>query len=415
MASYKENNRLIAAVLRGGGNGYDAVRSLDSHGIETYLLLPKKLQDGKYPGATVLQCPSHDTPEGADELVKFLNTKVAPGCNVVLLPSSDDCALFLARMRSKLDSRFLYLIPDSSLVEALDNKMLFYELCRNHELPYPGTWIIRNESEMGSMLEQVSLPSIVKPLRSRDWNEFIGYKVTIAKSLEELQSVVCDALSYGCGIVIQDMIPGGAETDFIVGGLYDENSDPVKLYIGQKLLQNPLDVGIGCYVNLSWNHDVINLVNTFVKRTGYCGLLDVDIKYDPRDNTYKIIEVNPRNGLCHRISCDGNWDILSFYINWISDIKDITKDYKPHEDGRKWIYPHEHLCSRIEERGLFKGVGTWFKDMRQAELRCAWDTRDIYRCWRYFRVVLGHVRRLGIRTLFYGKKKNNNQLVEHDN
>jgi len=396
-------DRLIAAVFRGGGIGYDTVRSLQGHNIETYLLTSKKLKDGKYPGATILMCPSHATPEGADELITFLNTNLAPGREVVLIPTSDDSALFLAQKRSELDKRFLYLTPDASVVEAMDNKMLFYELCRKHGLPYPETWIVRDKSELDSVLDKVSVPSVLKPLRSRDWNEFIGYKVAIARSLEELRSVALNALSYGCEVIIQDMIPGGSKTDLIVGGLYDESSRPVKLYVGQKLLQHPLYAGVGCYVRLSWERNAVNLANNFVKCTGYRGLVDIDIKCDPRDKTYKIIEVNPRNGLCHRISQDGRWDLLSFYVNWINGIKDVAKDYKAHEDGRKWIYPHEHLCGRIEASGLVKGTGLWFRDMHKTKLKCAWDIRDLYRDWRYIRVVLGDVRRLDLRTLIFGK------------
>ena len=407
-----EDKQLIAAVFAGGGNGYDTVRLLGEHNIKTYLLTPKRLKDGKYPHAELLRCPS---PNAAGELAAFINTNIAPGRNVVLIPSSDEFALFLARERNRLDKRFLYLMPDSSLIEALDNKMLFYQLCRKHKIPCPKTLIVRNKSELESVLDQVSFPSVVKPFRSRDWKESIGYKVTVAKTLEELQSVVLKALSYGCEMIIQEMIHGGAETDFMVGGLYDHNSEPVKLCVGRKVLQHPLDVGSGCYVNLSWNQDAVNLANNFVKRTGYRGLIDIDIKIDHRDKTYKIIEVNSRNGLWHQISNDGRWDMSSFYVHWISGMKDAVGEFEAHVDGRRWIYPHHHLCSRIEEKGLIKGTGLWFRDMRQTELRCAWDTHDIYRCWRYFRVVVGHIRSLGIRTLFYGKKKDDYQSIEQDN
>ena len=396
-------DKLIAAVFRGGGIGYDTVRSLQNHNIETYLLTAKNLKDGKYPGAKMLLCPSHLTPEGAEELVSFINTNIAPGRKVVLIPTSDDSALFLAQKRSQLDGRFLYLTPDASLVEAMDNKMLFYELCRKRGLSYPETWIVRNESELDSVMDKVTIPSIVKPFRSREWTESIGYKVGIVKSLKELRSVALNTLSYGCEVIIQDMIPGGPENIVFMGGLYDQKSNPVKLYVGRKYLQFPLNVGTTCFAALSWNQDVVDLSNAFIKAIGYTGLIDIEFIYDRLDKTYKVIEVNPRNGLWHRISDDGHWDITSFYVNWINGIKDAAKDYKAHEDGRKWIYPHEHLCSRIEANGLVKGTGLWFVDMCKTKLRCAWDVGDLHRDWRYARIVLGYIRRLGLRTLVFGK------------
>jgi D-aspartate ligase len=397
-----EYKQLIAAVFAGGGNGYDIVDLLHKHNIKSYLLNPDKLKDGKYSHTELLICPFTSQ---TTELVAFINKTIKPGENVILIPSSSEFSLFLASNRNNLDKRFIYLQPEASLIETLDNKMLFYELCKKHNISCPKTFVVRNIGDFESIMNEITLPSIIKPFRSRKWPDSVGYKVIIARTMEKIRETVLGALSYSCEVIIQDMIPGGAKTDLIVGGLYDENSKPVKLYVGQKLLQHPLDIGIGCYVNLSWNQDAVNLANNFAKRTGYRGLVDIDIKYDPRDDSYKIIEVNPRNGLSHKISYDGHWDLLSFYVNWISGNKDIVKNFKCHEDGRKWIYPHEHLCSRIEESGLLKGVRLWFGDMRQARIRCAWNTHDIYRCYRYFRVVTGHVRRLSVRTWLYGRNK----------
>jgi predicted ATP-grasp superfamily ATP-dependent carboligase len=397
---HDKKSRLTAAILAGGANGYDTASLLTNYDIKTYLLTPHKLRDGKYPRTKILLCPS---PNERDELVRFINENVAPGHSVVLLPSSDEFALFLARHRTQIDKRFLYLQPDASLIEALDNKMLFYELCRKHGIPCPKSLIVKDKSEVESLPAEVLLPSVVKAFRSRDWPKSVGYKIQIVNTAEELRKVVMDVLPHGCQVVVQDLIPGGAETDWIVGGLYDQDSNPVKLYVGQKLLQHPLDVGPGCYVGLMWNQDAVDLANAFAKRTKYCGLIDLDMKFDWRDGKYKILEVNPRNGLCHRISHDGSWDILSFYVHWISGAKDSLGDYAVHKDGRKWIYPHEHLCSRIEQNGIYKGVILWCEDMRQTKLRCAWDMRDLYRDWRYGRILLGHVRRLGLRTLVFGR------------
>jgi D-aspartate ligase len=394
-----KSSRLVVAVMGGGANGYDAAVSLRAHNIETFVLTSRALTDGKYPGS-VLRCPG---PEESGALATFLNGTVAPGNQVVLLPTSEAFALFLARNRGRLEERFLYLIADASLIEATDNKMLFHELCAKNGIPCPKTQVVRNQRELESSLGEVSFPVVVKPFRSRDWPASVGYKVTVVNEIEALRAVVLEAMSHACEVIVQDMIPGGAQTDVVAGGLYDRNGMPLKLYVAQKILQNPLDVGAGCYAKLMWNPQVADLCNRFAERTGYRGLVDMDIKYDPRDQTYKMIEVNPRQGMCHRISSDGRWDLLSFYVHWLSGQEVAAGDYQVHEDGRTWIYPHAHLCSRIEERGLLRGTLQWLREMRHTPLRCAWALRDLRRCWRYFRVVVGHVRSLSLGTLLFGR------------
>ena len=398
------SKKLNAAVLGSGPLAYDMIRLLNRRSIKTYLLTYKqKLNCNLYPDTEILKCPSPLNIELFKDIAIFFNENLAVGKNVVLIPATDEFALFLAQKRDQLDKRFQYVQPNSALTEAIDNKMLFDELCRQNKIPCPKTVVVRNNSEFESALQDISFPCIVKPLRTRDWPKFAGFKVRIIKEKEELKSFINELLLHGCEILIQDMIPGGPETVFFIGGLYDENSNPIKLYVGQKILQYPLGYGTLCYGHLKWNDDIVSLANSFIKSIGYSGLIDIEFKYDQRDRTFKMIEINPRNGLFHSISDDGSWDISSFYVNWISEAQDIMDNYEAHQEGRKWIYPHVHLYSRIEERGFFKGIKQWHQDMHLTGLKCEWDTWNIHLCYRHFRVVLGHIRRLGLKILISGK------------
>ena len=390
----------VAVVLGRGANAHDTARLLSSHSIRTFLLSPVPLKDGKHTGAEFLRCPD---PSDVDALSTFLNERVAPDRQVVLLAATDAFATFLAYSRDLLDTRFSFLHPAPALTKALDNKFLFYRLCQEHNIPCPLSFAVQNERDYALVRKSVRFPCVVKPPYSGDWSEDIGYKVQVVFSQQELDTLVETVLSHDRALSIQDMIPGTTESIFFVGGLYDERSEPVKLYVGQKLLQHPLDVGSTCYARLRWNPEVVNLANAFAKRTGYSGLVDIEFKYDRRDGLYKIIEVNPRNGLWHKISSDGRWDISTFYYLWLCGVSDRAITYQAHTDGRTWTYPHRHLCSRIEETGLWRGSLTWLREMPGASVRCAHNGWDLYRYYRGSRIVLGHLRTLGIRVCFRGR------------
>jgi predicted ATP-grasp superfamily ATP-dependent carboligase len=222
-------------------------------------------------------------------------------------------------------------------------------------------------------------------------------------SLPELRAFTKRVWAAGATLLVQDDIPGGPERIYFVGGMYDERSRPHQLYIGQKLLQYPTYVGSTSAARLVWEPGVLEACNRFAEGAGLIGLVDIEFKYDSRDGKFKLIEVNPRNGLWHRISDDGSCNCTAYYHFYLSGNLHRVGAYQAHLNDRLWMYPSRYLCAAVETWGIVRGSRAFVRQLAKTRIRCGSSASDLRRTISNVRVVVGHVRRLSPRTLLFGK------------
>jgi D-aspartate ligase len=146
-------------------------------------------------------------------------------------------------------------------------------------------------------------PFVAKPSNGVAYWEHpfpIQNKVFIAKNRDELEDFLdrVYASGYPDTMIVQDFVPGD-DTSMRVMTCYSDRNASVKLMcLGHVLLEEHSPHGIG-------NHAVIlNEVNRalseqlrrFLEAIGYVGFSNFDIKFDPRDGTFKVFEINVRQG-----------------------------------------------------------------------------------------------------------------------
>ena len=90
---------------------------------------------------------------GFDEDPVFTETLLAlakstynnPDMHYLLIPCGDGYAELLAKNKEKLSPYYTFIANNYDLFERLVNKVSFYEVCEEYQLPYPATVIIRKE------------------------------------------------------------------------------------------------------------------------------------------------------------------------------------------------------------------------------------------------------------------------------
>ena len=99
-----------------------------------------------------------------------------------------------------------------------------------------------------------------------------------------------------------------------------------------------------------------------MKSVGYKGILDIGYRLDPRDNKYKVLDINPRVGQAFRIFvAENNMDVIrSLYL-------DLTEQSQPEIkpiEGRRWIIEDYDLISTFNyfsEKSLT--LKQWFSSL----------------------------------------------------
>lgn len=215
----------------------------------------------------------------------------------------------------------MYVVPYSDK-EVLDNIVLketFYSLCSKYNLDYAKTLVYKKEMNLDFTLD-FDFPVVLKPSDSVSYNKnsFQGqHKVYFIDNMQDLKDTLKTIYGHGYedNMIIQERIPGDDSAMYDLQ-VYVGSDHKVKLMnFGNVLLEEhtPKGIGSNAATLVDYNEELMKKIQIFLEDIGYEGLADCDLKYDHRDGTYKMFEINIRQGRSHyRVT--GGGDNLAKYI-----------------------------------------------------------------------------------------------------
>jgi D-aspartate ligase len=224
---------------------------------------------------------------------------------LLLVPCGDRYAELVSRFQDRLQDAFVVAAPDHDLLLRLTNKASFYALCSTHGIDHPRTKVITAEdARRPEALEApFGLPAVLKASDSVAYLDarFPGRKKAfVIGSVDELRRVV--AAIYGAGyrdtLVVQEYIPG-PDSQMRVLNTYSDGAARVRMMcLGVPLLEDHAPEHVGNYtaIRSSSDPELYARVQAFLEAIGYVGFANFDMKVDPRDGSYKLFELNPRQG-----------------------------------------------------------------------------------------------------------------------
>lgn len=224
---------------------------------------------------------------------------------VILIGCGDGYAELIAKHKAELEDVFICPYIDYDLLKKLNDKENFYKLCDKYDLPYPKTKIISKAMyTSGEPIDQpFGYPVALKPANSVEWLDihFEGRKKAfIIKSEAEFKDVVAKSYDngYTSDFILQDFIPGDDSNMRTLNVYVDKNHKVKLMCLGHPLLEDPAPAAIGNYVAIipDYNEEIYTKVKTFLEEINFHGYANFDIKFDKRDNSYKLFEINVRTG-----------------------------------------------------------------------------------------------------------------------
>ncbi|MBP1971064.1 D-aspartate ligase [Virgibacillus natechei] len=222
--------------------------------------------------------------------------------NLVLVGTNDVYVRLIIENEAALKPYYMFNYINESLMNKLQNKSNFYKVCEEHGIDTPTTYFY-DCSKSEPFNEEMMYPVIIKPSNGIAYYDhpFEGQKkVYRVDSKEEVQQVIdrIIASGYQDELIIQDFIPGD-DTYMWDSVIYANSKGQTQLVtFGQVVLQEHTDTAIGNYtaVITRYNEDMMKKLQTFLEAVGYVGFANFDIKYDVRDDKFKVFEVNIRQG-----------------------------------------------------------------------------------------------------------------------
>ena len=307
--------RLLQPVVVGGDIlAYSYVRELHrAFGIESTIVLAtqniKMLSESRFTDYR-LEPHIHEQ-EGLYNALERI-AKEVHGMHpekTLLILGCDDCH---ARMLSQGKQRLQdlgYVVPyiDFPLLDDITQKRRFYELCEELDIPYPKTWYF-DCSDAGPdelPLDELPFPLIAKPSNSaqfqnaeptvRGWRKI--YEIEDAAEMAEVWKSLRES-SYNNLMVLQDFIPGSDDAIRTLTTFSNTEGEVRCVSGGVVCLQDHDPTAIGNPLCILGEREdaIVECAKRFVKRVGYCGMANFDIKLDERDGSFRFFEVNTRCG-----------------------------------------------------------------------------------------------------------------------
>ena len=305
-----------------------------------------------------------------DFLLRF-----APAERSILIPTSDDGALFVAEHADALSEKYLFQRNDPEIVRQLSDKRELYHLCLRLGVPTPVTAFPRERADVEAFAALAPFPVMLKGIDGLKLQARTGVKMAIVRTPEELLERY-DALEDPASpnLMLQEYVPGGDDTVWMFNGYFDSESNCVAGFTGKKLRQHPVHTGATSLGICLESPEVHRLTADFMKRIGYRGVLDIGWRYDARDGGYKLLDPNPRIGSTFRLFLDQEGMDVARYL-----YLDLTGQPLPpaaQREGRKWMVEEKDLESTLDY--LREGSltpGEWMRSLRGVE-EAAWFARD---------------------------------------
>lgn len=220
---------------------------------------------------------------------------------LVLVGTNDHYVRLIIEHAAELGSDYRFNYPTEELLNQVQSKDQFYPLAQEHGLAIPQTQVHQVGDPVS--LDFTRYPVIIKPGHGVEYyrNKFPGQeKVYRVYSASEAKAVIekIAASGYRETLIIQDYIPG--DDTLIWDSVLYLNTEGQAEFVnfGQVLLQEHEASAIGNYTAIlsRFQPQIMAQLKDFLEAIGYTGIANVDLKYDSRDDEFKVLEVNIRQG-----------------------------------------------------------------------------------------------------------------------
>ena len=272
---------------------------------------------------------------------------------IILLGCGDNYVRQIIECRDELADNYIIPYISQELMERLIKKEEFYKMCDKYGILYPKTFIYTKDMNLNYSLD-FDFPVILKPSNSVDYfaHEFeTQHKVYKIEDIEELNRVIKQIYDagYSDNLIIQEFIPGDDTYMRVMTGYSNRQGKVELMCLGHTMLEEHTPHGVGNHavVMTEYNPELANLLKKFLEDIHYTGFFNFDIKYSEKDNTFRVFEINVRQGRSNYYVTGAGYNLAKY----------IVEDYIYNKEHEYKIVDNVNLWTVIPIGIAYKYVG----------------------------------------------------------
>lgn len=381
-------------VVQGGAwNALAIIRSVGRLGVPVYCLLDEGVED--FAGASRFAKPvvvpnALADPDAALEALLGLGASCAE--KPVLLFTNDTWLQLAGEHEDRVRERFL--LPQSPwpLMERILNKRSLYRMAREAGIAVPETWEFDSIGDLVADAEAVRFPCVVKPECTVNYIERIPkvgerltrHRTSLHDSVDGLKQWASAMIEAGVDVpvVVQRWIPGTAETLYTLTSYSDVAGRMVAGSVGHKVRQFPPDAGCIEVGRLRYEPQVFEQGRRLLDAIGFHGLANTEFKYDARDGSYRLMEINPRLGKWNGSALAAGLNLPAIAYRDVLGCPYEGPVTSTSADGAQWVDMWSDAVNCLYRYRLcgydwaHLGLVRWLWSMRGRRIGAVWSWRD---------------------------------------
>jgi D-aspartate ligase len=359
-------------LINATGLGYQVLKALHRENVKCIVIYDRDEEEighiSRYV-AKAFKIPGYI--EEPLRLLDFLLKKAPEWSGMLLIPTKDHGVEFLARYKYVLGRHYVIPTPPPGIIERIMNKKLLYSDLKRRGIGAPDFLTAASRDELDALKDSIRFPCLLKPGRAHAFLRQFGYKMLEIRSFDELarhySALTRDFTKDDYDLMICEIIPG-PDKDLMVQyvSYIDESGELLAWMTSRKMRQDPPNFGQARVARSEKVTAVDWFSRTVLRDLGYFGFSEIEWKYDLRDETWKIIEINTRFifylGLC--TACGINFPYIQYAdlvlnekvrvdtfrenVYWIHEYKDFLHSVLNHrvESISPWQYVRPYLGNK---------------------------------------------------------------------
>jgi D-aspartate ligase len=240
----------------------------------------------------------------------------------VVFPTHDDDLETIARARNDLQLTCPF--PGWDVLGPIQDKRHQVTVAADVGLAVPRT--------ADEPTDAFGFPALVKPSDPAAFRERFGVKAFRCMTASELERRFDDARDFRP--FVQEWIPGGDDALWTVGSYLTPDGDELGVFTGRKLQQTPREIGTARVAEARWMPELAAAALKLLRALRFHGVSQVELKHDPRDGRYKLIEVNPRLWEWHGLAAACGVDLAR--IAYLDTSGERLAPVRMNGDGKRW-------------------------------------------------------------------------------
>ncbi len=344
------------------------IRSLEKRDINTAVLTSFNVYTSRFSKYCQKQflVPSTSLQSEYEQAVEKIVKKVKFD---MLFPLSEWSLMPISKNRDKITPYVKLPIASHESIIACFDKRSTLELAEKNGIPIPQTRQVKNSAELKLAAQKMTYPCVVKPRWSMVWKKDRAFdrRGGFVNSPSELIATYNSIHQYFPFPLIQEYVPG---VNYSVAAVYNRGKPRAFCCIKVQRAW-PRNGGNSCFrESASLDPRMKKYTERLLETLNWHGIAEVEFRLDPRDNTPKLMEINPRfwGSLCVAIKAGVDFPYLLYKITMDGDTKG-TFNYKVGVKGRYLEQELLYLASLIRDspakgstrRRDLRLLGSWLK------------------------------------------------------